>query len=311
MTFALLACSGPAEAAPRQVPLARVAARYGFPAPSVQGTNVTLRSSTATLNFQVDSRRLVSNGVLVWLNAPLLRDGRRLRLCGTDVDVVLDPLLRANGPVNAPVVRTIVLDPGHGGRDPGAGDRAGLLEKHVALDIARRVRRRFRNSGITVKLTREGDADIPLAARTHMAGKWDADLFLSVHLNSAPNRNAAGVETHVLASPGFEATSTGTLPAKAYRGNRHDALSMRLAYCVQRGILAVTGAPDRGIRRSRFQVLREAPCPAALLECGFLSNSAEAAQVRRGAYVDKLAEGLARGILTCVSGMGTGATTTP
>jgi N-acetylmuramoyl-L-alanine amidase len=105
------------------------------------------------------------------------------------------------------------------------------------------------------------------------------------------------VETYVIAGTGHPSTGGGRADHKAYRGSRHEAASLLLGYYMHSRVLRCTGAEDRGVKRSRFYVLREAPCPAALIECGFLSNPDEAAAVRDVRYRRELANGISEGIL--------------
>jgi N-acetylmuramoyl-L-alanine amidase len=146
------------------------------------------------------------------------------------------------------------------------------------------------------RLTRARDEGLGLAQRTALAAKWRGDILISIHANSAANRAAAGIETYVMAGPGFASTSGNTSDPRLFAGNRNDARNSVLALCVQRNLLAATGAEDRGIRRARFDVLREAPCPAVLVECGFLSNPGESVRLASAAYREQLARAISEGI---------------
>jgi N-acetylmuramoyl-L-alanine amidase len=195
----------------------------------------------------------------------------------------------------------VVLDPGHGGRDTGAIGGGGLLEKTVALDLARRVERKLRGSGLKVRLTRKRDRTVDLRTRTTLAAKWGGGLFVSVHLNASVNRSAAGIETYALAVPGLPSTASDSGDPTPFPGHAHNGGNIFLAYCLHRALLSGTGAADRGIRRARFQVLREAPCPAALVECGFVSNRIEESRLATAVFRDEIAEAIARGIRAYVS----------
>jgi N-acetylmuramoyl-L-alanine amidase len=200
--------------------------------------------------------------------------------------------------------KVVVLDPGHGGRDSGARSLAGRREKDFTLDLAGRVRLRLVHAGIEVRLTRANDRALPLSERCRRAANWDADLFVSIHANQAANRGAHGIETYVLPAPGYPSTSNaepGERAAAAYAGNRYNAANTVLGYNLQRRLLKETHAADRGLKRARFVVLREAPCPAALVECGFLSHAGEANRLASDAYRERLAEGLSNGITDYIS----------
>lgn len=136
-----------------------------------------------------------------------------------------------------------------------------------------------------------------LAARTAKAKEWKADIFVSIHLNSARNTDAAGLETYVLPAVGYPSTAGGG-NNKTCAGNTYDRANMLLAYYVHNEVLGQIGSPDRGIRRGRFDVLQNASCPAILVECGFVSNKIEENKMLRRRYLDSIAEGVAKGILT-------------
>lgn len=221
------------------------------------------------------------------------------------------------------VTRTVVIDPGHGGRDPGAQGYAS--EEVVVLDIALRVRDILEAQDIDVILSREGDYHLherkvtDLAARAAMA-TIDRNLFVSIHANAAENSSASGVETWVFGeqldenliqnaiiengggSLGVELTAE----AKRVHDNvlndifRQEQLyySLTLAEAIQNAMVETTGARDRGIRKNYFYVLRNARIPAVLVEVGFVSNPEEGRSLARTDYRAKLATSIAEGIVT-------------
>lgn len=280
-------------------PIKDVGARYGFSAPAEVGNNITFKSKYTTMAFETNSRKLLFNGVLIWMNSPIVKKRGRWTITKADVIKVIDPLLRAETALNSVGLRTVVIDPGHGGEDPGAIGRRKVYEKKVVLDIARRVRRKLQDNGISVKLTREKDTTLGLVARTVKARLWNADVFVSVHLNSAHNSAAAGMETYVVPAAGFPSTA-GNNDKKSYPGNKFDKANTVLAYYVHKAVLAHTKSADRGIRRARFDVIRYAHCPAIMVECGFVSNKAEEEKMLKRGYRESLAQGIADGILTYI-----------
>ena len=149
-------------------------------------------------------------------------------------------------------------------------------------------------------MTRERDEFLKLEERAALAAWVKADLMVSIHLNSAENRDARGIETFVLAGEGQASTYGGSRRAHA-PGNKHNAGNSALGFQLQRALVEKTAAYDRGLRRARFIVLRNAPCPAALVECGFLSNPDEEALIMQGEYRDRIARGIANGILRYVT----------
>jgi N-acetylmuramoyl-L-alanine amidase len=253
-----------------------------------------------TLEFLVDSREVKINGLLVWLHEPLRLVRGRWALREADARKVVDPVLRPELYLQEAGYRVIVLDPGHGGQDTGAKGVRGVEEKRAVLDITRRVRTHLVNAGLKVYLTRDGDRFIELEERCRKARRWGADLFVSIHLNAAASTDANGSETYVLAAAGFESTAGG-FSKEAQLGNQFEGPNAVLGYQLQRAVTSVIREGDRGVKRARFLVLKNAPCPAALVECAFLSNRHEEQQVLREPFRELVAQGLARGILAYVS----------
>jgi N-acetylmuramoyl-L-alanine amidase len=265
------------------------------------GRVVRLTHSLANLVLEADSRQMRFNGVLVWLNDGIRLNTGKWSVSEADYMSVLSPLL---DPQRAPPVAPpamVVLDPGHGGADTGA--RASSLgnEKAVTLVIARLVAERLKASDVQARLTRDRDSDVPLAARARAAAAHGADVFVSIHINSATNAAVSGIETYLLAATGFNSTLGRNRDTDNTPGNRYDAASQLLAYDVHRAMLARSGAADRGIRRARFEVLSSASCPAVLVECGFMSNPREAASMSMSAYRSRIADGITHGILSYLS----------
>jgi N-acetylmuramoyl-L-alanine amidase len=168
-----------------------------------------------------------------------------------------------------------VLDPGHGGPDPGAV--CGVLrEADLALELALGAARGLARHPVEVRLTREEDRYVPLAARAALANRWGADLLVSLHCNAALNPFARGFESYVHPAA-YPATRT-------LRRAIHENLML---------FLAPLGVPDRGMREADFCVLRRTRCPAVLLECLFLTNSEDAALLADPEFRDRLANEIA------------------
>jgi N-acetylmuramoyl-L-alanine amidase len=293
-------------AAPPPAPVTReriadFAARYGFPPPQLAGTLLKVADAGGALAFENNSRRVSVNGVTVWMNAPALALGG-WTLDAADAARTLDPLFRPDPSSPLPKDLLVVLDPGHGGDDPGAIGRRKAIEKKIALDLARRTRRKLTALGRDVRLTHSWDfVTTSLSERTARAQAWGADLFVSIHMNSAPNAQAEGLETYACANAGCPSTSGLNDPGKACPGNRYDDDNALLAFTLHQAVLHHGRMPDRGVRRSRFAVLQNAPCPAALIECGFVSNPAEEAKLLTATHRDAIATGIAQGIETYLS----------
>lgn len=180
---------------------------------------------------------------------------------------------------------TVVIDAGHGGKDSGAVGVDGTREKELALDTARRVESLLTERGYQVIMTRSRDEYIQLANRAKIANTANADIFLSIHFNSAGTDKAKGIEVLY--------ASENNVSRKKEAGDQR-----RLANEVLKCILKETGLNNRGIKnRPELAVLRLTDMNAALVEGGFVSNPDEMNTIKTDAYLDKLARGIVNGIV--------------
>jgi N-acetylmuramoyl-L-alanine amidase len=214
-------------------------------------------------------------------------------------------------------VSRIVIDPGHGGHDPGSLG-PGIRESELVLDIALRLEKLLKAEGnIDVVLTRRTDVFVELEERTRIANRHNADLFLSIHANSSRRRTAEGVETYFLnfattsdaeeVAARENSASRGTmreLPdiVKAITLNNKIDESRDLAEMVQRHIVdrlrrTYSGLPDRGVKQAPFVVLIGASMPSVLAEIGFVSTPSEGQRLKTSKYRDEIAMALRDAIL--------------
>lgn len=209
-------------------------------------------------------------------------------------------------------VKTIVIDPGHGGKDPGAMSKFGLYEKDIVLDIARRLKNLLSAKGIyNVYMTRDSDIFIPLEDRTEFANKNGADLFISIHINSSPNSDARGIETYYLSlASDDEAKMTAALEnASSEKGVKELGIllsrilktakiaeSRAFASITQFYLCKKTGSYNRGVKKAPFIVLIGADAPSILVELGFMSNQSDVELLKSDEYKDKLADALMNSI---------------
>lgn len=216
-----------------------------------------------------------------------------------------------------PGLRKIVLDPGHGGKDPGAIGVNGIPEKDIVLAVAKKLAKRLKaDLGIQVVLTREDDTFIPLEDRTAVANAEDADLFISLHVNSSPNPEARGIETYYLdnttdeASIRLAARENGTsrksisdlqfiLSDLTQNSKLEDSIS--LAHRLQSSVVSRMGqkrgvVKDLGVKKALFYVLVGARMPSVLVEMFFITHKIEGRALARRAYQDALVEALVEGI---------------
>ncbi|MCC5847449.1 MAG: N-acetylmuramoyl-L-alanine amidase [Verrucomicrobia bacterium] len=289
----------PADRSTARIPVRTFARAQGFSRVRESEKQFHLEGQVHSLVVDKGGRRVVLNDVVLWLNQPVTVDNGHWGFATVDVENTLLPVLRPVAGLAGRGGRVVVLDPGHGGRDSGAVAANGITEKAVCLDISLRVRRHLAAAGYTVYLTRHQDQYLTLEERPRRAKAWNADVFVSIHANSGGNTAANGIETFLLALPGQRSTNDtgGTAPSQlVYEGNQFNPANMTLAYALQKSMLDATKAEDRGIRRARFTILREAPAPSALVEVGFLSNPEEAAKLATAAYRERVAHAIARGI---------------
>ncbi|MGH7978732.1 MAG: N-acetylmuramoyl-L-alanine amidase family protein, partial [Limisphaerales bacterium] len=195
---------------------------------------------------------------------------------------------------------TIVIDPGHGGSNVGTHSVLdGRFEKEFTLDLAKRLKPLLQAEGWKVYLTRQSDVFVTNSDRYVFANERHADVFISLHFNSAaPDTTQAGLETYCLPPVGTPSSiSRGNYSdswTQRFPNNAFDAQNLRLAVRVHTDLLRAMRMPDRGVRRARFiTVLQGQLRPAILIEAGYLSNPREAALIESGDYRQKLAEALA------------------
>lgn len=286
------------------VTLPNMAAFYSMTVSEPSKKRIRLQNKYNKIEFETESRRIWINGTVVWLNEPVRKVGWQWAVDTTDFNKTIEPAVRPAEFLKNAGNRTVVLDAGHGGNDKGTSSPRNVHEKLVVLDVAKRVKTKLEARGIKVELTRSTDTYLDLASRCRKAAALKADLFVSIHANAAKDRNVRGAETFVLALPGrYSSNSYGgsSLPSAPNAGNRYDAANMALGYRIHQNLIKATGQEDRGVKRARFEVLRDAPCPAVLVETAFLSNPKDEAIAIDPAGRDRMARGIADGIAAYLS----------
>ncbi len=179
----------------------------------------------------------------------------------------------------------VVIDPGHGGPDPGAIGIGGIRETDVVLEVSKIVKNLLSDKGIKVRLTRTNDVDLDLPPRVSIANNTDADIFVSIHANASrgKRRDINGLETFY------------------YRGWRGRLLAKR----IQKQILRVSpGSPDRGVKQGRFYVIKNTRMPAVLVEIGFLTGRLDARRLEKITHRRRLAYAISKGILEYLDKIG-------
>lgn len=216
-------------------------------------------------------------------------------------------------PQKLPGIRTIVVDPGHGGKEVGAVGPGGLMEKDVTLQLCRRLASALAAKvGARVILTREDDRVVSLDQRTALANEYEADLFLSVHLNAAAGKDARGSETYFLSleasdelaqraaelenasSPDSESDLKLILWDLAQQAYLDE--SSRFAQTIQEELNTATSTANRGVKQAPFKVLLGATMPAALVEVAFISNAEEEARLQSEAFQNTIVDAITRAV---------------
>ena len=217
-------------------------------------------------------------------------------------------------PVDQPGIRTIVIDPGHGGKEVGAVGPGGLMEKDATLNLCRKLAAALESKlRARVILTRSDDSVVPLDQRTSIANQYKADLFLSVHMNAAIVKGAHGAETYFLSLEASDelakkAAEVENAAAKAATSQnpasdlklilwdlaQQEYLneSSKLAQDIQDEMNRITGVQSRGVKQAPFRVLVGATMPAALVEVAFISNPEEEARINNDAFQKTVVDAL-------------------
>jgi len=285
---------------------------YGFPdkippvsqlisaSPSAPLTKtLLLDNGKHRIEFTLDDRMAVIDGVNQYMGFPVAAEGDKLILSRLDLAKVIEPSLRPEfipglGPVN-----TVVLDPGHGGHDKGAVCIFGN-EKDFALDVCFRARKLLEAKGIKVIMTRSDDTFIPLEQRPVAANLTPHSIFVAMHFNDAlANPDASGFEIYSITPQGEPSTADNSLALHDLHfepGNVTDTQSLALSQSIYYSMLGNVPQVDRGIKHARFAVIRLAQVPAVLIEGGFVSSTTEARQIATPAYRQLLAEAIVNGI---------------
>ncbi len=172
----------------------------------------------------------------------------------------------------------VIIDPGHGGPDPGAIGIGGIRETDVVLDVSKIVKKLLSEKGVKVRLTRNSEIDLDLSPRVSYANRMDPDIFVSIHANASrgKRRDVNGLETFY------------------YRGWRGRLLAKK----IQKQIIEVSpGSPDRGVKQGRFYVIKNTRMPAVLVEIGFLTGRLDARRLEKSIHRKRIAYAIAKGII--------------
>jgi N-acetylmuramoyl-L-alanine amidase len=266
--------------------------------PTKEG-EILLTNSYTTLSFVAKTVKSEINGVGVALSHPVLEKNGACYISSLDMQATVFPLLFPSRTSGKGKMKVICIDPGHGGKDPG-NITGHIQEKEHTLALAREVSALLRKADFKVITTRTSDKYIERSDRTDMANRNKADLFLSLHFNSAPSREVKGIEVYCLTPVGASSTNARGegANARASRGNYQNSENVFLAYQVQKALINRLPTDDRSVRRARFEVLRDVGMPAILIESGYMSNNQEGKNLTDPKYIRQLAQAIVDGILS-------------
>ncbi|MBC8095628.1 MAG: N-acetylmuramoyl-L-alanine amidase [Akkermansiaceae bacterium] len=250
-----------------------------------------------TVDARADRTKAFINGIEVSLAFPVTYQGGKAYITQTDLTHTINPILSPPRNSRGVKIKTICLDPGHGGRDPGFQVGSNNEKKYTLL-LAQEVRELLQRAGFNVVMTRSTDYYLSPEARPDVARKRKADLFVSLHFNAFSSRAVKGIETYCLTPAGaYSSNSGGEGVTRWVSGNRNNEKNMLLAYQVQRSLVKSLGGEDRGVKRARYKVLTEASVPAILVEGGFMSNPTEGRKIFDSAYRRQMARAIVDGIM--------------
>jgi N-acetylmuramoyl-L-alanine amidase len=268
---------------------------YNFKRIVRYGKSVVLENPKVEMKLTVGGHECLMNNVKFVFTNPVMTHGSKVWVSRMDLAKLIDPVLRPNFIQNAGNFTTVILDAGHGGKDPGATNSLGT-EAFYNLKVAGLVKTMLEAKGFKVVMTRSSNVYLSLQERVNLANavKQEA-IFISIHFNSG-GRAARGIETFTLSPPGVSHYGRSAIAADniARAGNYHDSANIALATAVHGSVLRRLGTNtfDRGIKRARFSVLSGVRHPAILFEGGFMSHGYEARLIHNDKYQAAVAAGV-------------------
>ena len=270
---------------------------YRFDALNISKGELNFQSPKVKMTIKNGSDNLYINTVLFRLSYKMTQKNGHYLFSRIDLAKLIDPVLRPSYIKTAKRFGTVIIDPGHGGTDPGSVNRYGK-EKDFNLRLAKILMKDLERKGFRVRMTRSSDVYPTLGQRVSFANRIPDAIFVSIHFNSFVNSTAKGIETYALSPRGSGTHNSRGVRNNFLEGNRRDSENIALATAVHAAVMKKTQAEDRGIKRDRFTVLAGLSMPAVLLEGGFLSNPDEAKKIASTSYLSIISQGIANGIVT-------------
>jgi len=276
---------------------------YNFTKLTRTGGNITLENKKVEMKLKVGGNECLMNNVKFVFSNSVLASGNGVFISRMDLAKLIDPVLRPNFIKNAGDFRTVILDAGHGGKDPGTTNPIGT-EANYNIKMALRLKPLLEAKGFKIKMIRETDRFYSLQERVNIANTVKENaIFVSIHHNSGSpgSRTARGIETFTLSPPGVSHYGSALKASDAVErsGNEHDSANIALATALHGSVLRRLGnnTLDRGIKRARFSVLSGVKHPAVLFEGGFMSHPYEARLIANESYQAAVAAGIVDAIV--------------
>lgn len=289
----------------KYVPLSQVKDFYNLSSMTKSGSYIILKNSDVELKFRAGGQEVLMNNVKFIFSHAVVSLGS-YHISIMDLKKVIDPVLRPFKIKAAKGFDTVIIDPGHGGKDPGAVNSLGT-EANYNLKIAKLLQDNLRKRGFKVVMTRSTDVFLTLQERVKLANLYRDAIFISIHFNSVGSRarsQARGIETFTLSPVGVAHYGRGTKASDNIErmGNAQDSANIALATAVHWSSIQLLAraklqVPDRGIRRARYSVLTGVKHPAILFEGGFMSHPKEKYLINNPTYQRTLAKSMCEAIV--------------
>jgi N-acetylmuramoyl-L-alanine amidase len=289
----------------KYVPLSQVKDFYGFTSMTKSGGYIILRNSEVELKFRAGGQEVLMNNVKFIFSHAVVSLGT-YHISIVDLSKVIDPVLRPFEIKEAKEFDTVIIDPGHGGKDAGAVNSLGT-EAGYNLKVAKLLQENLKKRGFKVIMTRTTNVFLTLQERVELANRHKDAIFISIHFNSAGSGDSSqdrGIETFTLSPVGVAHYGRGLKASDNIErmGNAQDSANTALATAIHwRSIQALAKAklevPDRGIRRARYSVLTGVKHPAIHFVGGFMSHPKEKYLINNPTYQRTLAESMCEAIV--------------
>lgn len=273
---------------------------YNFTRLTHTGNKVVMGNAKVEMKLTVGEHECLMNNLKFVFSDPVIAQPGGVFVSRLDLAKLIDPVLRPSYIKSAGTFQTVIIDAGHGGKDPGATNPYGT-ESQYNLRLAGKLKSQLEAKGFKVVMIRETDRYYSLQERVDIANRITQNaIFISLHFNSG-GRDARGIETFTLSPPGVShyGSDPKASDALARAGNQHDSANIALATAVHGSVLHRLGKNtfDRGIKRARFSVLSGIRHPAILFEGGFMSHPYDSRLIASEAYQTALSTGIIDAII--------------